>query len=266
MHDGPTQKVDGSPELGTMFLEVAGRAASSADNAQATSFFMTNDEGVWLIERPRGAAAVELFKEIPPRWEDRTEDDWLSFANAVKRKVYDGRLAFPDKQWPYFLGWNGQMSNAPGTTQFLPVVDNTRQYINVLLILLSEPHGKVPLFIDDWQPFRPSNAMEWAGVGGGQARARGPDPVSADRRPQAGARRLRLARRAGAAGLDHDRAHRLRGALPVPEPDAHRRGAAPGRLGARRADDPARLAARSRRRACSASASASTARRRSTRA
>ena len=28
MHDGPTQKTDGSPELGTMFLEVAGRAAS----------------------------------------------------------------------------------------------------------------------------------------------------------------------------------------------------------------------------------------------
>src|SRR4051794_3828004 len=162
MHDGPTKKVDGSPELGTMFLEVAGRAASSADNAQATSFFMTNDEGVWLIERPRGARAVELFREIPPRWEDRTEDDWLSFANAVKRKVYDGRMSFPDKQWPYFLGWNGQMTNAPGTTQFLPVVDNTRQYINVLLILLSEPAGKAPLFIDDWQPFKPSNAMEWA--------------------------------------------------------------------------------------------------------
>src|SRR3954465_12004410 len=163
MHDGPTRKKDGSPELGTMFLEVAGRAAASADNAQATSFFMTNDEGVWLIERPRGRRALELFTEIPPRWEDRTEDDWLSFANAVKRKVYDGRFAFPDKQWPYFLGWNGQMSNAPGTTQFLPVVDNTRQYINVLLILLSEPKGKVPLFIDDWQPFRPKNAMEWAG-------------------------------------------------------------------------------------------------------
>ena len=56
-------------------------------------------------------------REIPPRWEDRTEDDWLSFANAVKRKVYDGRFAIPEKQWPYFLGWNGQMSNAPGTTQ-----------------------------------------------------------------------------------------------------------------------------------------------------
>src|ERR1700754_1235719 len=126
MHDGPTQKVDGSPELGPMFLEVAGRAASSADNAQATSFFMTNDEGVWLIERPRGQAAVDLFKEIPPRWEDRTEDDWLSFAAAVKRKVYDERFSFP-REWPYYLGWNAQHSNRPGTTCFLPVVDNTRQ-------------------------------------------------------------------------------------------------------------------------------------------
>jgi hypothetical protein len=68
------------------------------------------------------------------------------------------------------------------------VVDNTRQYINVMLILLSEPKGKVPLFIDDWRPFRPKGAVEWAAwlaskVGlvdpipyqpiGGVARARG---------------------------------------------------------------------------------------------
>ncbi len=42
------------------------------------------------------------------------------------------------------------------------MVDNTRQYINVFLILLSEPRGKAPLFIDDWSRFKPSNAMEWA--------------------------------------------------------------------------------------------------------
>jgi hypothetical protein len=116
---------------------------------------------VWLIKRPRGREALELMREIPPRWEDRTEDDWISFANAVKRKVYDQRFQFP-REWPYYLGWNGQHSNAPGTTCFLPVVDNTRQYINVFLILLSEPRGKAPLFIDDWSRFKPSNAMEWA--------------------------------------------------------------------------------------------------------
>ena len=67
-------------------------------------------------------------------------------------------------------------------------MDHTRQYINGLLILLSEPHGKVPLFLDEWRPFRPHGAAEWvawlaAKVGvidpipyqpiGGLARARG---------------------------------------------------------------------------------------------
>lgn len=160
MHDGPLDKPDGSRELGTPFLHVTGRAAPSADNCQATSFFMVNDEGVWLIRRPQEREAMALFADLPPRWEDRSEDDWLAYADAVKRKVYDGRLAFP-REWPYYLGWNAQHSNAPGTTCFLPVVDNTRQYINVLLILLSEPRGKAPLFVDDWRPFRPGGAVEW---------------------------------------------------------------------------------------------------------
>jgi hypothetical protein len=48
-----------------------------------------------------------------------------------------------------------------GTTIFLPVVDNTRQYINAILILLSEPKGKAPLFVDDFSPFRPKSFVEW---------------------------------------------------------------------------------------------------------
>ena len=43
---------------------------------------MINDEAIWLIERPREQAAIDLFNEIPPRWEDRTEADWLAFAPA----------------------------------------------------------------------------------------------------------------------------------------------------------------------------------------
>ena len=156
MHDGPLTKPTGKPELGTPFLHVAGRAGSSADNAQASAMFMINDEGVWIIKRPQGREAMDLLAGLPPRWEDRTEADWLAYAGAVKRKVYDQRFEFP-REWPYYLGWNAQFSNVPGSTCFLPVVDNTRQYINVLLILLSEPHGKAPLFIDDWSPFRPKN-------------------------------------------------------------------------------------------------------------
>src|SRR3954469_21592393 len=95
MHDGPLIKPSGLPELGTPFLNSVGRAASSADNAQATSMFMINDEGTWLIERPRGQASIDLLRDIPPRWEDRSEADWIAMANAVKRKVYDERLDAP---------------------------------------------------------------------------------------------------------------------------------------------------------------------------
>ena len=159
MHDGPLDKPSGKPELGTPFLHVTGRAASSADNAQGTSLFMINDEGIWLLKRPQERAAMELLRSLPPRWEDRTEADWIAAANAVKVKIYDKRFEFP-REWPYYLGWNAQHSNAPGTTCFLPIVDNTRQYINVLLILLSEPRGKAPLFLDDWRTFHPRGATE----------------------------------------------------------------------------------------------------------
>ena len=186
---------------------------------------------------------MEIFKEIPPRWEDRTEDDWLAYANAVKRKVYDQRFEFP-REWPFYLGWNAQHSNAPGTTCFLPVVDNTRQYINVLLILLSEPNGTAPLFMDDWRPFRPKGAAEWVAWAASKIGAVDPIPYQ----PIGGLKRVRGGfvtpdtpapdRRLG------DGAHRPRGVLPDAEPDAAGRGAAPRRLGPRRADDPARDAPR----------------------
>jgi hypothetical protein len=111
MHDGPTQKPDGSAELGTMFLEVAGRAASSADNAQATSFFMINDEGVWLIKRPRGREAIELIARSRRAGRTAPRDDWLAFANAVKRKVYDQRFQFP-REWPLLPGLERPAPNA----------------------------------------------------------------------------------------------------------------------------------------------------------
>jgi hypothetical protein len=75
MHDGPLVKPDGSSELGTPFLHVTGRAAPSADDCQATSLFMINDEAIWLIARPVEQAAIDLFRQIPLRWEDRTEAD-----------------------------------------------------------------------------------------------------------------------------------------------------------------------------------------------
>jgi hypothetical protein len=160
MHDVPLQKPDGKKELGTPLVNILARAASSPDNSQTTTFFMLNDAGTWLIKQPKGNDAVTLLRDLPPNWEDWSEADWLSTAATVKHRIFDRRLDFPRK-WPYYLGWNKQISNLTGTTIFLPIVDLTRQMINVLLILLSEPDGERPLFIDDWQKFRPKSLVDW---------------------------------------------------------------------------------------------------------
>ena len=52
-HDGPLTKPNGTPELGTPFLNIVGLTASSADNAQAVHFFMINDDGIWLLRHPK---------------------------------------------------------------------------------------------------------------------------------------------------------------------------------------------------------------------
>ncbi|MCA9049232.1 MAG: hypothetical protein KDA89_10920, partial [Planctomycetaceae bacterium] len=165
MHDGPLVKPDGE-ELGTPFLHILARTGSSADNCQATRFFMINDDGNWLLQHPTGRDALAALAELPPKWSDWSESDWLQAAEQCKVRVSDRRLDFP-REYPYYLGWNAQMSNVPGSTVFFPVVDCTRQYINALLILSSEPDGKRPLIMDDWRPFKPKTLVEWiAKIGG----------------------------------------------------------------------------------------------------
>ncbi|MGC3994190.1 MAG: hypothetical protein QM779_08810 [Propionicimonas sp.] len=159
-HDGPLIKANGAPELATPFLNIAARTGSSADNAQATYFFLINDDGISVLKHPTGERALELLKELPPKWADWTEADWLASAAEVTTKISGRRLEFP-REWPYYLGWNAQASNQPGTTIFLPMVDCTWQYINALLIIASEPDGKRSLIVDDWNTFHPRTPYEW---------------------------------------------------------------------------------------------------------
>jgi hypothetical protein len=166
MHDGPLMRPDGQPELGSPFINVIGRTASSPDNSRATTFFLINDNGIWLIRALSDTEAVTLRQSLPASWADWTEADWLRAADAVKVKIADSRLEFP-RRFPYYLGWNKQTSNVPGTTILFPVVDCTRQYINALFTVLSEPEGERPVMIDDWRQFHPADVAEaalWVGA------------------------------------------------------------------------------------------------------
>ena len=165
MHDVPANNADGSTRFSAPLINVLARSASSIDNAHAVSFFLINDEGTWLIKHFRNQQALDALAGLPPRWEDWTEADWIAAAKSVKHRLYTERLDFP-RHWPYYFIWNRQLSNRPGTTILLPIVDLTRQFINVVLSLLSEEDGQRPLFVDDWQPFRPETPLDWGALAG----------------------------------------------------------------------------------------------------
>ncbi len=161
MHDVPAQNVQGGNQFAAPLINIIARSASSIDNAHALSFFLINDEGTFLIRHLRNREALAALSAFPPRREDWSEENWLAAAAAMKHKLYSERLDFP-RRWPYFFIWNRQISNRPGTTILLPVVDLTRQMINVMLSLLSEEDGQKPLFIDDWRRFHPKSLLDWA--------------------------------------------------------------------------------------------------------
>jgi hypothetical protein len=166
MHDVPTKNDAGEDRFSAPLVNILSRGASSIDNSHAVSFFMINDEGTWLIRQRRNQEALAALGKLPRNWDAWTEADWLSAAASLKHRLYAERLDFP-RRWPYFFIWNRQLSNRPGTTILLPVVDLTRQFINVLISLLSEEDGERPLIVDDRMQFSPRSLLDWGALLGG---------------------------------------------------------------------------------------------------
>lgn len=150
--DRPFEDENKQQILGTPNLSFTGRAAGSTDNSQATSFFLLNDSGTYFLRKLRP-------DEVDPA-APRTPEEMIRRADLAKVKVLDHRLDFPRK-FPYYLDSNRFLSNQPGTTVFLPVVDMTRQYINAIMYLLTEPEGSRPVFVDDRNFYRPAGVQRW---------------------------------------------------------------------------------------------------------
>src|SRR5262249_46799888 len=143
MPDDPTETEDHKPLLGSPMLELAGRSASSPDNAQATYFFLINDSGTYFLRRPEGL-------KPPPLVDGQLDPGQLiAYVERCKVRVLDRRLDFP-RESPFYIGRNGFVSNLAGTTILVPILDLTRQYINGLMFLLSQGDGHRPTIIDDW--------------------------------------------------------------------------------------------------------------------
>ncbi len=157
MPDMPFTSEDGKPLVGSPMLEINGRTASSPDNAQATHFFMINDSGTYFLKQPADLDPKYFHGELTPA-------KLIAYAEKCKVKVLDKRLEFP-RVYPCYIGRNKYVSNLAGTTLFVPVVDLTKQYINGLMFLLSQPEGYRPAFIDDWNFYRSAGVKKWVKSG-----------------------------------------------------------------------------------------------------
>jgi hypothetical protein len=149
MPDRPFQDENGVSILGTPSINMIGRAAGSPDNAQATHFFLINDDGVYFLQR-QPSVAIDVS----------SEDDLIGRAQSCKRLVRAGRPQFP-REFPYYLDSNRFLSNLPGSTILFPVVDMTRQYINGLMYLLTEKDGHRPVFVDDRNFYLHAGVGRW---------------------------------------------------------------------------------------------------------
>src|ERR1700730_18174469 len=99
---------------------------------------MLNDTGTYFLKRLDG-----VDPPVPV-----TPDLLVQRAKQSKVQLFNKRLDFP-REFPYYLDSNRFLSNVPGSTILFPVVDMTRQYINALMYLLTEPDGHRPALRDD---------------------------------------------------------------------------------------------------------------------
>ncbi|MFF4040286.1 hypothetical protein [Streptomyces sp. NPDC001816] len=143
---------DGQPIMAKPNLNMPGRTAGSPDNAQGTHFFMINDSGTYYL------------RKLPPSPDASFEPGALvERARQAKVRVLDHRLDVAEgmRDFPAYLDSNRVLSNLPGSTVFLPVVDLSHQYINGLMYLLTQPDGARPTLVDDRNFYRPAGVRKW---------------------------------------------------------------------------------------------------------
>lgn len=146
-------------EGGSIMAGLVARTIASGDAIQAVALVVVNDQGAWLVRRPRDLPAGE----IPNLIELGQRGEFTEYYRRVRVKICDARPKPPAE--PLFnINANRWSAHAPGSTVFLPVNDLTFMYVNGLLEILNEETGA---FILDER-----NHLLPAGLGG-FARRRG---------------------------------------------------------------------------------------------
>ena len=145
---------------GGIMAGLVSRTIASGDGLQTVALVVVNDEGCYLIRRPRELPPGDVAKFI----ELGRAGEFTALYRRSRVRIKDGRAAIPAE--PLFnLAVNRWSAHAPGTTGFLPINDLTFMYINGLLEVFSETTGAFVL--DERNSFRPAGVGRFARSRGG---------------------------------------------------------------------------------------------------
>jgi hypothetical protein len=145
---------------GNIMTHFVGRTVASGDAMHDCTVFVLDDAGTWLLKRPQDFARAEFPALIEAGQERRFTDLY-----ERSRVRIDSRRVDPPRVWPFVAPFNKYSSNVAGTTLFLPVVEITSLYINVMLSFFD---GEFAMFaVDDRAGHQPAGVGKLARSKGG---------------------------------------------------------------------------------------------------
>jgi len=110
---------------GSAFGTWVGRATPYPSNVHNAKLFFTNDNGTFVYDPQKATKAVEIDTEA-----DR--ERIMTYYKEDCIKVLDERVEFVPRALLGVMHWN---TNQPGTTVFIPIIDQAEEYINFLLAI-----------------------------------------------------------------------------------------------------------------------------------
>jgi hypothetical protein len=151
-------------------IQFTGRTWPSPCGSHSTELIYFNDSGSYVVNlKDACAEKVQAFETEGER------EGIISRFRESRTKILDHRPEHP-RAYPAMLSFNFWDSNIEGTTVFLPVINNTWQYINGLLLMCGWADGGA-LLLDDLNGNRPAGCERW--VAEGLLDANRPLPLSA---------------------------------------------------------------------------------------
>ena len=158
LSDLPFKDDQGRTASGNTMLQFTGRTYASPCGSHSTELFYWNDEGTWLVKlKDVGTDKMRAYETEADR------DGLLDSVQTNRVKILDGRPQHA-RAYPAMLPFNIWDSDIEGSTMFLPVINHTWQYINVLLLVCGFADGGAYI-VDDMNDNRPAGCERWVAEG-----------------------------------------------------------------------------------------------------